>query len=158
MRLAARSPTGGRQERLDRRRRDRAAAPTLRVAYPSVERLRLELHFAGVRNAPVSQSHELHPPARAFFDFPCPYADCDGQLDLSGAVIAALSGGKHQAQGELECTGLRVRDCTSKQPCGLRLIYKITAHYQQDAESDHLRRRPVATSPVSLSRVKSTMK
>jgi hypothetical protein len=133
MRLAARNPAERRQERLDRRRRDRAAAPALRVPYPGVERLRLELHFAGVRNAPASQSHELHPPARAFFEFPCPYADCDGQFDLNNAVNAALSCGKHQAQGELQCTGMRVHASASKQPCELRLIYKITAHYQRDA-------------------------
>ncbi len=132
MRLAARSLTEGRQERLDRRRRDRAAALALRAAYPGVERLRLDLHFHGVRNVPASQSHELHPPAQAFFEFPCPFADCDGQFDLDEAVGAALAGGKRQAQGQLECTGDRARDHASKQPCGLQLIYKITALYQLD--------------------------
>ena len=132
MRLAARGLTEGRQERLDRRRRDRAAALALRAAYPGVERLRLDLHFHGARNVPASQSHELHPPARAFFEFPCPYADCDGQFDLNNAVTAALSDGKRQVQGEMECTGSRARDHASKQPCRLQLIYKITALYQRD--------------------------
>lgn len=132
MRLAARGLTEGRQERLDRRRRDRAAALVLRTAYPSVERLRLDLHFNGARNVPASQTHELHPPARAFFEFPCPFADCDGQFDLRAAVTAALSDGKRQVQGEMECTGARARDHASKQPCKLQLTYKITALYQRD--------------------------
>ena len=99
MRLAARTLAEGRQERMDRRRRDRAAARALREAYPGVQRLRLDLHFDGAKNVPASQSHELHPPAQAFFEFPCPFADCDGQIDLHDAVGAALSDGKRQAHG-----------------------------------------------------------
>jgi hypothetical protein len=130
MRLAARTLAEGRQERLDRRRRDRAAARAVREAYPGVQRLRLDLHFDGAKNVPASQSHELHPPAQAFFEFPCPFADCDGQFDLHDAVGAALSDGKRQAHGEMHCTGDRARDHASKQPCGLRLFYEITALYQ----------------------------
>lgn len=133
MRLAARSLIVERQERLDRLRRDRAAALSLRAAYPAVERLRLELHFESVKNTPASQSHELHPPARAFFEFPCPYADCNGHFDLNDAVRIALSQGNQQAQGELQCTGVRALDYTSKQPCKLQLAYTITALYQRDA-------------------------
>ena len=58
MRLAARTLAEGRQERLDRRRRDRAAARTLREAYPGVQRLRLDLHFDGAKNVPASQKAE----------------------------------------------------------------------------------------------------
>jgi len=133
VRLAGNSFTSTRQERLDRRRRDRAAALVLRVAYPAVERVRLELHFRGTAYAPALQTHELHPAARAFFVFPCPYADCDGSFDLNEAVKAALSEGKHQVQGELECPGARARDHASQRRCGLQLVYQINALYQSDA-------------------------
>jgi len=92
-----------RQERQDRRRRDRAAAVVLRVAYPGVERLRLELNFEGDPRPPALQTHELYPSARAFSEFPCPYADCDGSFDLTDVVKAALSQAKPDARGELEC-------------------------------------------------------
>ncbi|HTY50727.1 MAG TPA: hypothetical protein VMB48_13645 [Steroidobacteraceae bacterium] len=133
MRLAGNNFTNGRQERLDRRRRDRAAALTLRVAYPGVELLRVELHFRGTPYAPALQSHELHPAARAYFEFPCPYADCDGSFDLNQAVKAALSQGRHRAEGVLECPGARARDHASQRPCGLQLVYQISALYQRDA-------------------------
>ena len=80
MRLSS-SPEASRQERADRLRRERAAARALRVAYPALQQLRLELTFESTSaNTPVPQSHILHPAARAFFEFPCPYADCDGGL------------------------------------------------------------------------------
>ncbi len=103
---------------MERLRRDRAAAQALRVAFPAVQHLRLELKFESTTSStPTLQSHVLHPPARAFFEFPCPYADCDGQFDLTSAVKAALADPAHQAAGVLECAGLRVRDYASKRPC-----------------------------------------
>jgi hypothetical protein len=120
-------------ERAERLRRDRAAALALRVAFPDVQQLRLELQFGGSgNNQPAAQSHVMHPPARAFFAFPCPYADCDGQFDLTGAVNAALADASHRAEGVLECSGARPRDHLSKQPCQLNLVYKIDALYQAE--------------------------
>jgi hypothetical protein len=128
-----RSSAAARQERRDRLRRDRAAAVALRVAFPAVQHLRLELKFeSSSAKAPTLQSHVLHPPAQAFFEFACPYADCDGLFDLTGAVNAALGDPADRAAGELECSGLRPRDCASKQPCQLHLIYKVTATYHRD--------------------------
>src|SRR6266436_4256910 len=115
---------------MERLRRDRAAAQALRVAFPAVQHLRLELKFESTTSStPTLQSHVLHPPARAFFEFPCPYSDCDGQFDLTGAVSAALADPVTQAEGMLECAGLRARDHASKQPCQLHLVYSITATY-----------------------------
>lgn len=131
MRLAGSGSTNARHARLDRRRRDRAAAPALRTAYPDVEQLRLELYFRGAEYVPAPQSHELHPAAQAFFEFPCPYADCDGSFDLNPAVRAVLGAAKLKAEGELECGGMRVRDQASQHPCGLQLIYHISALYQR---------------------------
>jgi hypothetical protein len=133
MRPAPVSPSASRQVGLDRLRRDRAAALALRVAYPAVQQLRLELKFDGAATStPASQSHLLHPPARAFFEFPCPYADCDGQFNLTSAVDRAVADPAHQADGMLECSGLRARDYASRQPCQLHLIYTVTATFQRD--------------------------
>ena len=122
-----------RQQRRDRLRRDRAAAVALRVAFPAVQHLRLELTFeSSSAQAPTLQSHILHPPAQAFFEFQCPYADCDGHFDLTGAVNAALADPAHHAAGVLECSGLRPWDCASKGPCQLQLLYRVTATYHPD--------------------------
>jgi hypothetical protein len=131
MRLASLSPAAARQLRQDRLRRDRAAAQAIRLAYPSIGRLRLDLRFEGTAaTTPASQSHVMHPPARAFFEFPCPYADCDGQFDLTAAVKAALGSTAKETVGSLECSGLRARDHATKQPCKLHLHYVITPEYQ----------------------------
>ena len=128
MRLAASRILDARELRADQLRRARAASLSLRVAFPTVQQLRLELKFAGATaNSPGSQSHVLHPPARAFFTFPCPYANCDGQYDLTAAVNAALEDPAYQAAGMLECHGLRARKYDSKEPCQLHLIYTVTA-------------------------------
>jgi hypothetical protein len=130
MKLAMLSPAAARLERKDRLRRDRANSLTLRAAFPNVQQLRLELAFASTQaTTPAAQSHVLHPPALAFFEFPCPYADCDGRFDLSGAVKDALGGATHQATGALECSGQRAVNPGSKQICELRLSYTVTATY-----------------------------
>jgi hypothetical protein len=127
------SPSAVRQQRQDRLRRDRAAAQALRAAFPTVGQLRLDLRFAGsAPTTPASQAHVLHPPARAFFEFPCPYADCDGQFNLTAVVRAALASTARHAEGALECSGLRAKDHTTKQPCKLQLNYTVTANYQRD--------------------------
>jgi hypothetical protein len=133
MKLALVSAAAARQERRERLRRDRAAALTLRAVFPAVAQLRLELVFESTASStPARQSHVLHPPARAFFEFPCPYADCDGQFDLTGAVNAAMADPNLRAEGMLECVGRRARDLGSKQACQLRLIYTVTALCQHD--------------------------
>src|SRR6185437_13554124 len=92
MRLAPLSAATARQERADRLRRDRTAAQALGSAFPSVQQLRLDMHFEGTTaNVPTPQSLVLYPAARAFFTFPCPYADCDGQFNLTAAVNTALA-------------------------------------------------------------------
>jgi hypothetical protein len=124
--------TAARQERAERLRRDRAAAQALRSVFPAVQQLRLDLQFEGTTaTTPTPQSHVLYPPARAFFAFPCPYADCDGQFDLTAAVNAALADPSHRSEGVLECSGMRVGDHASRQPCLLRLLHRITATYYQ---------------------------
>jgi hypothetical protein len=112
-------------------RRDRATAQELRAAFPQVEQLRIELRFEGPAHVPTPQSHLLYPPARAFFEYPCPYSDCDGQFDLGDAVKAALADAAHHAQGVLKCPGCRGGEHAVRHPCELRLAYEVTATYQQ---------------------------
>jgi hypothetical protein len=133
VKLASRGATDTRQLRTDRLRRDRAAAEALRMALPTVQLLHLELRFDGCANAPTSQTHSLHPPARAFFVYPCPYSDCDGQFDLDGAVRAALADPSHRTEGKLECTGARTGERGPGQPCQLQLNYTVTATCRDDS-------------------------
>ncbi|HEX4267450.1 MAG TPA: hypothetical protein VHY36_06175 [Steroidobacteraceae bacterium] len=125
MRLARATP---RQDRSAQLRRDQEAAPKLRAMFPEVEQLRFELSFESVgATTPVPQSHVLHPPARAFFSFRCPHADCDGRFELATAVHAAMEDPSHRVEGVLDCTGLRASDFASKPPCQLRLHFTLTA-------------------------------
>jgi hypothetical protein len=119
---------------MDQLRRDRATAPVLRATFPTVEQIRIELKFEGPSSSvPTPQSYVLYPPARAFFEYRCPYWDCDGQFDLSDAVKVALADAMHRAEGVLECRGSRVADRASRRPCLLRLVYEVTATFQQQS-------------------------
>ena len=128
MRLGQARGGATRQTRYSQLHRDREAAPKLRTMFPVVEQLRFELNFEGGGAAtPVPQSHVLHPPARAYFSFPCPYADCDGRFELAAAVHAAVEDPSHRIEGALECAGSRVSDFRSKPRCQLRLSFILTA-------------------------------
>lgn len=132
MRLAPLSAAAARQERAERLRRDRTAAQALSSAFPSVQRLRFDMQFEGTAaDTPTPQSHVLYPPARAFFAFPCPRTNCDGQFDLTAAVNTALTDRSPGAEGILQCSGARIVDRASRQPCLLCLQYRITATYTQ---------------------------
>jgi hypothetical protein len=128
MRLGQARGAGTRRDRFSQLHRDREAAPRLRTMFPQVEQLRFELRFEGGGAAtPVPQSHVMHPPARAYFSFPCPYADCNGRFELAPAAHAAVEGPSHRSAGVLECAGSRVSDFRSKPLCQLRLYFTLTA-------------------------------
>ena len=128
MRLVTSRNLDAHQQRMDQLRRARGAAASLRVAFPTIQQLRVELEFTGTNaNPPGSQSYVLHPPARAFFTYPCPYANCDGQFELSHAVNAALDDPSLRTEGILECAGRRAQKHDSNHPCKLRLLYTISA-------------------------------
>ena len=136
MKLALISPTARRQERRERLRRDRAAMPAVREVFPAVLQLRLDLLFQGsTLNNPAQQLHTLHPPARAFFEFPCPYADCDGRFDLGAAVKTAVGDPMRRAAGELRCAGKRPVRVGDKEPCELLLGYTVSATFAADPEA-----------------------
>ena len=113
---------------MDQLRHDRAAAGVLRAVFPALQQLRIELKFSGPgASPPTPQSHVLFPPARAFFEYPCPFADCSGQFDLTDAVRMAMSDATHRAQGVLECAGSRGGDEASRRPCSLHVAYEVSA-------------------------------
>jgi hypothetical protein len=111
--------------------RDRAAARTVRSAFPGVERIRVDLTFRDTATlSPGAQSHALHPAARAFFEFLCPHADCDGTFDLSAAVGSVMTDASSHADGTLDCKGMRPRPGLTKGPCGVSVRYTIVAQYR----------------------------
>jgi hypothetical protein len=119
-----------REGRADQLRRARAAAQVLRAAFPEVEQLRIELSFADPSSiSPASQVHMLYPPARAFFTYPCPHSDCDGEFELERAIRMAVSDATHGTQGSLLCGGSRPGEGGSRRPCELRLAYVITTRH-----------------------------
>ena len=90
------------------------------------------MQFEGTAaNLPTPQSHVLYPPARAYFAFPCPHADCDGEFDLTATVNAAVLARSLRTEGVLQCSGSRIGSQASKQPCLLRLLHRITAIYNR---------------------------
>lgn len=120
-----------RELRRERLEKSRKAASPLGRAYPQVQKIQLELAFADpVARSPATQSLLMYPPAPAYFQFPCPHADCSGQLNLDEIVTDALSTSKRNVHGELICLGLRPdRDVTSR-TCELRVLYRLTAFYR----------------------------
>jgi hypothetical protein len=112
----------------ERQRRDRATAQLMRILYPQFASLKLQFAFSEPdpeASAPAPHLLVMHPPSQAYFVFPCPYADCDGEFDL-GSVVAALARSKeHQCHGQLKCGGQRVRDKNGRTPCQLTLEYTI---------------------------------
>jgi hypothetical protein len=128
VRLGAQKSAATPEGRAEKMRRNRASALALRTAYPSVQQLRLELNFEGAStHMPAAQSHLLYPPARAFFEFPCPHTGCDGEFDLTGVVQRTVADLAHASHGTIVCSGSRAFDHQSKQPCGLHLNYSVTA-------------------------------
>lgn len=116
------------QDRADHLRRARAAAQPIRTALPGVDHVRIELSFEDRSSiSPTAQVHVLYPPARAFFTYPCPHSDCDGEFELERAVRMAVKDRTRTAQGSVLCSGARVSEPGTKRPCELRLIYDITA-------------------------------
>lgn len=130
------APSAARREgRIERLRRGRATSQVLCMAFPALQQLCIEMRFQGSTSCvPSPQSHVLYPPARAFFEYRCPYADCDGQFDLGGAVNAALADPTYHAHGILECSGSRPGvDHNSRRPCLLQLAYEVTATYREQS-------------------------
>jgi hypothetical protein len=110
----------------ERQRRDRAAAQSLRVRYAHWASLRIEFNFGDrAGTAPAPHLMVMHPPSQAYFVFPCPYADCDGEFDLTAAVTEVARASSERHEGVLTCAGHRTRDRNGRLPCQLTLEYTI---------------------------------
>jgi hypothetical protein len=123
--LAALSPEKARNLLREKQRRNRLAAKELREQFPQFATLRVDLVFNDqVSRPPAPQSIVLHPPARAYFVFPCPYAGCSGELDLAANVDDIAEQGKTRAAGEVRCSGER-HGPHGKATCDLQITYSI---------------------------------
>jgi hypothetical protein len=128
LKLSARTTTEKPASRAERMRRGRDAALPLRIAFPDVQQIRLEFSFKeSSAYIPTGQLHALYPPARAYFDFPCPHADCSGQFDLASIVRQTVVDHPHSSSGSISCSGSRTGARGSLQPCELHLVYLVTA-------------------------------
>lgn len=128
MKLVSAKSAGGRNVMRERQRRDRASTPALRIRFPDIETLRLEFSFTDRGPfTPAPQVTVMHPPASAYFLFPCPYMDCDGEFDLSETVARLTDRESSRCHGQIKCGGHRRVDVGSV-PCSLTLEYSIEAH------------------------------
>jgi hypothetical protein len=126
---AARKAANTIEQRRYQRQYDRDRAPALRTMFPQVARVQLELSFRGAREAaPSAQTFVLYPAARAFFRYPCPCQDCDGEFDVTDAVrtmAAPDSTSTRSRTLEFHCQGARSRDRVSGSSCPMELSCRI---------------------------------
>jgi hypothetical protein len=135
VRIAARKSASGAAPRREQLVSERLHAPRLRNHFPEIERLCIELVFDdpdGRLPSPSPQLHTLHSAASAFFRFPCPCADCDGDFDLTSVVtmlITRTAGAKRAASlgGHLSCNGVRFRDHAAHRTCPMQLDFQLLA-------------------------------
>ena len=112
----------------ERQRRDRAATQVMRDRFPQYASLRLTFDFKDAGPfTPAPQVQVLHPPARTYFVFPCPYADCDGEFNLTDVVARLAREDAERTEGQLTCCGQRARERELRSPCQLQLDYSIVA-------------------------------
>jgi hypothetical protein len=128
VKLANAGKGNGRNQLRERQRRDRAMTPPLRAKFPQYAALRLQFVFSdAATTAPSPHLMVLHPPAPAYFLFPCPYADCDGEFDLSAPVLQLAGSGETSCDGRMRCAGHRAGDRAGGTQCLLTLEYSVTA-------------------------------
>lgn len=127
MRPIVRRSANRRNDTRERQRRDRAAAQVMRDRFPGIASMRLDFEFSDASPfPPTPQVTVLHPPARTYFFFPCPYADCDGEFDLTEPVSRLVRDEGDRAGGQINCCGQRLLDRDRRSPCQLVLEYEIT--------------------------------
>ncbi len=131
MRIVSRTTRSLLEQKRERSLRNRLAAGTLANAYPDVQRVRIQLRFVPKAGAvPAGQVHALYPSAPAYFEFACPYGDCDGGFDLNEVALPLLRKSDSQVEGSHLCSGSRTGGAMTRQPCKLRADYWIAAQYQ----------------------------
>jgi len=126
MKFTTVGPEGARNLLREKQRRNRMAAKELRVQFPDLASIRIDFAFSDESlQPPAPQSIVLHPPARAYFVYPCPYASCNGEFDLAAPVTNLAEKGHSGAAGHTVCKGERVRGRLGKTPCDLHVDYSI---------------------------------
>jgi hypothetical protein len=131
MRIVSRTTRSLLEQKREKSLRRRVAAGTISKAFPGVEQIRLQLRFLPATGAvPAAQTHALYPSAPAYFEFACPYGDCDGSFDLNAVILPLLAGTGSRADGTLHCSGTRTATGMTRQPCRLRADYWISAQHQ----------------------------
>lgn len=139
MKLASRKTASVSEQRRNNLQLERARAVAVRDMYPALAQLQISLVFGdGGLRTPSPQSHTFFPPARAFFRFTCPCAECDGDFDLREPVNELVTspsrsrrGAARQAKGRLSCEGVRLRDRVGSRPCPMKLEYELAATTEQ---------------------------
>ena len=126
MKFSTVGPEGARNLLREKQRRQRLAAKELRQQFPQFPSIRVDFVFKDEElQSPAPQSVVLHPPARAYFVYPCPYASCNGEFDLAKNVAEIAKQGQHESAGHTKCTGERIRGRQGKTPCDLHIEYSI---------------------------------
>lgn len=142
MRIVSRTTRSVADRRHEQSLRRRAAAGSLVQSYPALESLRIQLHFVPASGvAPAAQVHALYPSAPAYFEFPCPYGDCDGRYDLGAAAVPLLRGSGHHAEGTLHCAGTRAAGGETRRPCRLRADFWMAATHLPAARASAAKSR-----------------
>jgi hypothetical protein len=125
MKFTSVGPEGARNLMREKQRRNRLAAKELRVQFPQFATIRVDFVYSDeVSQPPAPQSIVLHPPARAYFVYPCPYASCTGELDIAANVDHIAQQGEARAAGHATCNGER-HGRQGKAPCDLHIEYSI---------------------------------
>jgi hypothetical protein len=140
MKLSPRKNVHKPETRRDRLLVERDRSISLARMFPGIERLRIDLAFSEDSPRmplPSSQLHTLFGTAAAFFRFPCPCSDCDGDFDLTNEItqlFANKRAGRRSASrsGQLACSGERFRTHpTLHVACPMRLTFTLTSELQR---------------------------
>jgi hypothetical protein len=130
MRIVSRTTRSLIEQKREKSLRRRVAAGTLAGAFPAIATVRVQLQFIQPPGpVPAAQTHVLYPSAPAYFEFSCPYGDCDGSFDLNGVALPLLRGSGQLAEGTQHCTGTRTAGGTSRRACKLRVDFWMAAQY-----------------------------
>lgn len=128
MRFEYSSSGSGRVQMRERQSRDRACMPDLRSRFPQFRALRLAFEFSGKGPfTPAAQLAVLHPPAPAYFVFPCPYSDCSGEFDLSIPIADMATDNRESCAGSIRCSGHRNFESRVQAQCTLTLEFRVEA-------------------------------
>jgi hypothetical protein len=109
---------------------ERLRAPRLGTLFPALLQLRVELAFHfNEKLPPARQIHILHPPAAAYFRYPCPIYGCNGEFRLDSVMMRFLRERRSGMVEQVGCSGVRAQDRITGKSCGTRLEFTLDASY-----------------------------